>query len=619
MKPNYRYFIVIDTTPDKDTRNFVLNHEVFPVNGQDVKYIENYEDGQIFKRKKLSDELIFVDDKSNNISDFSFLIKELGKHLCNEYRILVRQLCNGSYKDYWEGYFTMAWGKWDEDECKVLMPLEPNDRYRCMLELGSNAINVLDITNINSLIIANNIKLEYITCPQIIVSGLAYITAVCPHVDVTFGTGLGPPLVTANACVSGSPTWMLFYQKVYIDPVFPATLQYIDTTWVREYEITLDVGGQPNSPAGLGWVQDIATTLAGKPATKWVRPPYNGAFQTYTWSFVNPGCYVSMSWEQPSLNTDHTRCRTLNDIIELLGSQCNDSIRSDFFDLNSPEDNSLNYVTGEINKARYTLVEQATDAIYPTASQGATIGLMSWSDLTQVLKYMFNCYWDYIDGVLRIEHFSFFTNNQGIDLTKPEYAKQIKYSNKYTYELKELPKIERWIMKEMGGIDFVGVDVVYNNICVNQDSKTNLVQYDISLVSTDIDYIQRNPDEINKDGFVFYSCYFASGIFTLNQDTGLLTATPQLNGHFSLANLEGSYHLHGRILPVGVMNNIITDFLSWRRTKKQKVLNIVICCDENFNSQELMKTNLGWGEILTSEFSTKTNTLAVLIKHYANG
>lgn len=594
--------------------------ELFPVNGQDLKYHSEYETNQVFKRTKLTTDLIFLDDPKNSISDFSFLLaKQRAGLLCYEYRIKVEQLCGLGYVPYWEGYFSLAWGRWDEDQCKLTLLPEVNDRYRCLLDAGQKKFNILELTNIRSLIVPNNIQLEYITCPQRTVFGITTDSSPCVHVHVTLGTGHGPPIITAFSCITPGQGWMVYYSKYTVDTAIIPNPIYIITTWVREVSTTLDVGGLPNSPAGAGWVQIGSTIIAGYAATKWARVPYNGAFQTYTTALVIPGggaqCYVSFSWEAPDTETEHTRLRTFADVANLLFSQCGDSVRSDIFDMNSPEDNSISYVTGLTNKLRFILIEQKSDALKPTASQGATIGELNFTDFTTILRHMFNCFWDFIDGVIRIEHLSFFQRTNGLDLTAPQFANMIKASNKYDFSLKDLPKFERWILKDSGGMDFVGQDVSYNNICVNQDAETNTAQYDISLVSTDIDYLQRNPDDLSKDGFVFFCCSFTGGQYVLNQDIGILTGIVQLNGHFSLANLLPAYHLHGRILESGTMNGISQIFLSYKRYKRQNVFNIQLCCDTPYNNQEFMKTFLGWGEIFETEFSTKNNTLAVTLKH----
>lgn len=605
---------------EKFSSTYHFLREVFPVNGQDVKYHAEYEPNQVFKRTKLTTELTFLDDTKNSINDFSFLLGKLNAGLfCYEYRLKVQQLCGRTWVDYWEGYFTLAWGKWDEDQCKVIILPDVNDKYRCLLEAGKKDYNLLELTNIKQLIVPNNIQLEYAACGQITAFGIVTDSAPCVHVHVNLGTGNGPPIITSFGCITPGQGWMIYFSKYIVDTAIIPNPIYIETTWVREVSTTLDVGGVPNSPAGAGWVQLNATTLGGHPATKWARMPYNGSFQTYTTALVFPGgglqCYVSFSWEAPGITTTHTRLRTFEDVANLMFNQCGDSMRSDIFDINSPEDNTINYVTGQTNKLTDILIEQKSDALKPTASQGATIGLMNFTDFTQILRNMFNCYWDFISGQLRVEHLSFFQRTNGLDLTAPPFSQQIKSTSKYDFALKDLPKNERWIFKDSGGLDFIGLDVIYSNICVNQDADTNTAQYSIELVSTDIDFIQRNPDDLSKDGFVFFCCSRSGGIYTLNQDIGLITGLAQLNGHFSLANLLPAYHLHGRVLDRGQMNGSLQFFLSYKRYKRQNIFNIKLCCDQPFNNQEYVKTFLGWGEVSETEFSTKNNTLALTLKH----
>jgi hypothetical protein len=615
---NYRYFLYQNDAilyGKAFSDSYSLVKEVFPVNGQDVKYKSEYETNQIFKRKKLLTELIFAEDIKNGINDFSFLFGKLeAGYFCYEYRLKVQRLCGRTWTDYWEGYFSLSWGKWDQDQCKYSVLPEVNDKYRCLLDAAKDDFNLLDITNIKSLVVPNNIQLEYITCAQITVSGIATSTSPCLHVNASFGSGKGPPLITSFGCITPGQGWMLYSSTYTAVATIPVTVE-IESTWVREVLTTLDVGGQPNPPAGAGWVQLNATTINGKDATKWARMPYNGAFQTYTVTLHISPCYVTFVWEAPGVTTTHTRCRPLSDIMYMLFGQCGNTIRSDIFDVNSPQNNSINYVTGEINKLRFILVEQKSDALKPTASQGATIGNMNLAGLIDVLRNTWNCYWDIINGEVRIEHLSYFQRNNGLDLTAANYKNQILSTNKYYYSLKDLPKYERWAFKDSGGIDFVGTDIIYLNVCVNQEAGTNIAQYTVDLVCTDIDYIQRNPDDLSKDGFVFYSCYLISNQYILNQDAGKLTGDVQLNGHFSTANLLDAYHRYGRVLNHGIMNGLNTDFLSYKRYKFQNSFSIKLCCDTPFNDQEFVKTFMGWGEVHESEFSTKSSTLTLTLKH----
>ena len=163
---------------------------------------------------------------------------------------------------------------------------------------------------------------------------------------------------------------------------------------------------------------------------------------------------------------------------------------------------------------------------------------------------IFNVYW-YLDGTgIRFEHISFFSFSIAYDLTSPSYLKFISGKNKYSYDKNKMPKYERFKWMEALNTDFIGAEIRYDSICVNQNPKTNVSQRGANDVTTDIVYIANNPSDISKNGFVIMATELTSPHAVL-EEAGLISGSILPNMHLSWANLHYNYHRYDRVLLQG--------------------------------------------------------------------
>lgn len=316
--------------------------------------------------------------------------------------------------------------------------------------------------------------------------------------------------------------------------------------------------------------------------------------------------------------------RTLLDVLTLFSEACSlTEVQSDFFEMNPPGDApeyvaGYNYVTGELNKVAHIHMAQKSDIIDPTASNPATKGMITFSEITEMLKVVFNVYW-FIDGTnLRFEHYKYFvrTANPNFNLTDADKRQWIIGKNKYSYEKAKMPKYERFKWSEAANTDFIGFEIRYDSSCVNLDSKSNVLNYSPGNVTTDILFINSDPTEINKEGFVLIANDLVGSTYVVQSEAGLITGLIKPNAHLSWANLHYNYHRHGRVLLEGSMNNQVTTFLSAKRTKKQPDIKFPFCCDDELLPlTELVTTYLGAGEIDKMSFSVKNNTMTTDLLH----
>lgn len=627
MADKFRYKIFLD-----QGQGFIFYKLAQPVNGDDVEYKWEKPEGMIFRRHILSKELVF------GKVDFAWLKKLEEDRICGEIQVEVERLCNDKYFHYWSGYFTASSGKWDNDRCTFIVRPDPNDDYRCIFDQGAVDKNVLENTAEITVGVPRANKFEQMICfdsAHFATQFANFGGTDAFYMDVVQST----PPQSASGCVVISPDQG--WQQIRTDydfHRFPANANTnIDTwdiksTWMREYIYTTDIAGNPNPPAGVGWFEDLFTTNPiGK--HRWVRRPYGGIYTTYVQTqfngpiplgFSNPAngnFYMRNTWvlQLPPDYINHTRARSLATVLQYLLPCSGLTIKSDFLRINSLLTSAdPDYVTGLPSKLANIAIEHITDAVLPNATEPTTKGIYNWLDCLEDLWKMFDIYWDIKDGVVRIEHEKFFAKNNGLDLTQGKFAESLKMSSRYSYDLKDLPKYESWEFSHADSDDFVGTPIWYDSICVSQNSKNNKVTYSIPRVTTDFGMIQRAPDDFGRqeDGWAYLCCDEAAGVLTMDQSLGKLSGTLQLNGHFSAANLQDAYQRYGRILSRGYLNNVLVDFADWLRTKRQDALTVPLCCSDKFNPDELMKTGEGWGDIQEATYSTKNDTLQIILKHY---
>lgn len=417
----------------------------------------------------------------------------------------------------------------------------------------------------------------------------------------------------------------------------------VTTTWFREVVWTIDIDGQPTLPDGGNWGTDLQSVgyavVDGVEMHKWARRPCETVLPLITrWDAIN-GVPLPCSWTYrteflPDYSETFEHNRLIEDVIDhyMIELDCGLEYKSTFF-LNdalpaeAPADITAyitanpthNYACNEVNKLNYLMIAQKSDTIDPGATQQATLGMLSFNELMEILYGMFNVWW-YIDsaGYFRIEHASFFAKAVGaIDLTNPAYTNKytqnlwIFRTNKYSFTKDKMPGLERWTFMEQHYEDFIGEPITYDRILSNTRIEQIEKEYRILNVTTDIMYIYQvglfmvRPGTldgpISTDGFTIMQCSWDDPNYNLDNETGILSGISLPNNHLSVANLQDRYWRHERVLIEGRMNRIEEIFDSAIRTKKQIPIEFPLCCD-TFNELTLIKTQIGNGEVIAARF-----------------
>jgi len=287
----------------------------------------------------------------------------------------------------------------------------------------------------------------------------------------------------------------------------------------------------------------------------------------------------------------YTRNRWLMDVIQacadnVFGAGVN--MESLFFT------DTINYVTGLANKYKLLTIAQKSDIKRYTSSNPASVGNISFNELMDSIRVIFNVYWKY-DGIkLRIEHLSYFDKDVGMDLRSLEISTR---SNKYKYNRSEMPCQEVFEWMEAFNKDFIGISIKYEIATGVPSPCTDIhtiSEYSVRF-TTDIQMIWNDPDSVSDDGFVMFANYLDGGSYYVYFGTGVYTSDTKYNMDLSWGNLHNAFHRHGRVLAEGYLNDNLITFASIVRNKKQEI-NAIVCSANNtdiYEPNDLIITELG--------------------------
>jgi hypothetical protein len=273
----------------------------------------------------------------------------------------------------------------------------------------------------------------------------------------------------------------------------------------------------------------------------------------------------------------YDRTILLIDVIEYLAGQvfgAGVTVVSEFLS------NATNPITGIGNRYNYLTIAQKSDILYPTSSNPATKGLMSFNGMMEILKAM-NLRWEYAadPDILTIEHISAWDMVSAIDTRGQDLMRS---NNKFRFVHEEIVKEERFKWMEAYYDDFVGLPIVYDSPAATADP----VEFALN-VTTDIEYIRKaiKDDEMQKispDGWVLFSTYLSGTSYYININGGQLEGKARFNADLSWSRLHRLFFKHDRQLPTGNMNGALTTFYSSKKIKEQQA-NIIYCSDLNPN------------------------------------
>lgn len=572
-----------------------------PVN-QTMEWTFEREEGEVFYRTRLSSPLIFKDDPAGEHDFTKLYTQERGRiHRCDKADVIIFKRCTktGAWVQHWNGYLSMIDGKWDVDKCEVEIVPRIQDQYSCLFENWEKNISLLAL-NIERQTARSTIGvIEYKEC----IREDQYLSASYP---AYFSPGC---MQQSDQQTKG---WTLVYWKVIEG-------SYVRTTWARE----VVTGENP----GNGWVNDGGV---------WVR---NVEVIENDTNFNNndPGVF-ERQWTiiQYTLKNGLKLNDVLQEMVKALGT-CGYKLTSIFFDINKSGTRPTNRAYSKaFDHARTLQIYEKTDVKSWNSDQAAQDTLersplsISWKRMYENLKALFNLGFiiDKETKTIRIEHISYFEDRRMLDLTQDRYLTDIKGRWRYSYDKEQLPTKEIFKFMESNLYDFDGLPINYESVCSNDNKATNETTILADYVSVNVDSMAYVPGQTvgNKAGLVTKNdSYTNEGMVLVEvSPTGyIVSGRSELNGsvkrnmNLSWPNLQDYYHRHKRPQSQGYMNNRLTNFETFKRTRKQEAIQIQLCCSdfENFYPIDLVKTQLGWGQITTAKYTEPQEILTLETIH----
>lgn len=541
---------------------------------------EQEKDSEYFYAKTFNGKITFVGDTFRRLHKI-----EQTTYLCGLQRMQVFRSCNGVEKEIFNGVFRLTEGEWNLDKCSVTLKFEKQKSNECITKNKTTKVDLLaEITS--RVTVGGNTAggvVEYKECSA--------TGSTAQSSGGNYWCGDGEP---------SSGNWTLIkYSASSPD----GNRHFVQNKWAREL-VTIEAGDTPED----GWIQIKDKTYAKKVSLiKCVASNEpDGEDGSYNYSY---NCDVA-GYTEATKSMDNGM--GLADVFEAFKKNFCPSLTvvSDFFQINAENKSPINYVTKATSEVNNLVLFQKSDVKRPNASANATKAQWTFEKLMETLNMMFNVYYFVENGILRIEHVSWFTRSKGLDLTLEKYSRYTRGKRAYSYDIEDIPSQEIWQFKEQSlTTDTVTLD--YSGGCVST-AKDSITNYNVDDLMTDVTYAQDNSasdsNKVEDTGFVLVATRKASGGY-------FIISKSRINDTLFFPSLLPKYGYYNRPLNVANYNGSEVVFNSTKPFKKGEKISVPLPCSQDFNPNDIIKTNLGNGIIDKAEFDLKSGMLSLDLKY----
>jgi len=544
----------------------------------------NRENGKVYYRKELQGELVFTGNEFTQLYNV-----EKSNNRCQPIPITIERAC-GAYQELYQGNLLLSDGTYWVDGCRMEIKASKNDNYTILERKWNEKINMLNVGLATKVASPIQGTLEELT----IIGSMSNQDPFLPAWDRTGqASDQGYSLKENTVIATGIDT-----DGDGVNDSYDSTYR-VETLWIRE---VINVSCNETLPAPWILVEDNCSTGGNKKYAKAPltsldnqAPPYNEVVYYEHYTVFGSGD-----------NATYDNGIHLKDLITYLVTRYFPGmlVKSNFFQINPDTATTINYVTGLESKVIDLLLFQKSDIKKPTASQNATRADITLQDLLNVLEILFNVKYEIEANTFRLEHLSWYSKNNGLDLTLPKYNKYLAGKFQYSYEKDKMPRSEEFGLREAKYPDFVGVPIVYDSLCVNQDENNNKASYKTSEFVTDIQgIIEQKEETSNLEGIAIIATQKRGTKYVIVTEAGILETSPRVNNSLAFAQLQRDYQRHGRVMYFGKMNNFPTTFSSIIKSKKGVKLAVPLCCGETFDPNDIVTTMIGEGEVDNALFN----------------
>ena len=548
------------------------------------------EDGKYFYSKQFNGKIIFTGETYNRMKTI-----EQSIYICTAQRLQVFRKCENSVEVViFDGYFKLTDGNWDYDNCQVELKFGKNTPYRCIDANKNKKVDffqyIYDRITVKPQ--TANGTIEYKNCFQNSPSG----------VSSDYWCGTGTP---------DDGNWVLIS---YNENSHNGVHYHVSNQWAREI-VEVDCGVV--TPIDWVLVEDNCATTGKK---KWAKKVITYGCEFTNESIDENGAYSStMSCKILGYDTTTATIDNglhLEDVLTvLLNNICDNQLTvvSDFFQINPQNPSVTNYVTGLISQVNHLILFQKTDVKRPTTTGNANKAIWTFEKLIETLNFMFNVSYAIDGNTFRLEHISWFSRNNGINLNSSIYSKYVNGKKKYTYDVDNIPQREVFKFKEQ----FENATIDYSNDCAIGGNRDSEKSYIVDELTTNVQLCLNNPDKdsnvVEDSGFVLIATQKVGNDYYIITDASL---QPQaINNTLASKNLVKNYHFHNRYLKTGLLNDEPVTFVTTRPLKKGETISIPLCCETVFNPNDAIPSPLGIGIVEKATFSLSTEMLDIDLKY----
>lgn len=552
------------------------------------------ESGQFFFRRRIKNDITLHGD------DFHYLYEiETGANRCLPITINITRRVDEELMFTGVTYLNNA--NFEPDRCTVVLKIESHDRYSDLMAIWSKEVNLLDGT---------------------------------PKVGVN----------TQYKDVSGGPSDIEFFEDVQTLSIgFPGTMTFPNTNWpdfdegwVFLYDRVEVIDG---SIPGTG-VTAVRTTRFGREFATTNPDGFLGGWYACTGGYCRafpsvlkesnselvsfgetPGEWYyeqytrTYSWI-PAEHYAFTNGVTLAECFEKFLEGTFITVSSVFFDINAAGTPPVN---DPYDNGHYTdvVVFQRTDIKLPAAAQPALKMATSLKDFWAQMQAEYNCIMWLEGDTMRIEHYSWQeVLPDGIDWTV-EAREYLAGTNGYNYSEQETPTGEQFYHEgEAACIDTfkrweftyvyeTGLDVPVN--CA--PAFTESAQTTADKTCNDVVSIVGRPDSFNDVGFVFIACHTYGSTRMMSGGNNILQSPKRL----AYLHYWNRYFPHAVYRPPS--GGIEFYYFTPRKIKKQNEFSVHLDDITTFNELLPTKSGIGWGEVITAEYSFRKCELKLSLKH----
>lgn len=571
--------------------------QLYP-NFDDLIFTEEKDQDFGFYRRTVETALIFKGEDFETL----YAIEQSGD--CESYDIEIRY--DGD--PYYTGIarFRTSNFKWNIDFCKVEVKLEPQDDYTCLTADWEAEFDFL----------ASGSGIE--------THEVSLLTGVIENWFCEADSGDHPDYTqyVSDCLPSGDEAqgWTVVNHYA-ANKEIPALGYVIVTSYQREAITVPCVSGVPSEPPGDDWLLAVDNCPTDAKYVRAVKTVFNesrsldlGGPTSEPDAFFYQEYYdvVGRGFGGGTLTADNAV--RLHDILSSFNPCPDLKIVSNLLNID-PEGPSPATAPYTDPRTHEILIWQKSDIVNAGATDNASSAIWTYLDVLRIINTLFDAQVRIEGGNLRVEHSTYWEKDNGLDLTVNPYAPFIRGLHQYEYDSRNIPRRERWTFPEPVSRDFLGGPINYQCYAREDLQEAN---YPIDRVNTDIAFITQNPDKIALDGFVVAEGYdTGSNNFVVVSRHVYPGTDLQINAACSIPNLIDHFHRWNRPAITGELLGNNETFETALRRKKQIQLQFKLSAEDylTLNPDNLMRSQMGWGQVESLSWSAKTCLVTVQLMH----